>query len=45
MLEGEAAVRAAGALLPLVNRSGGSTADVQRAVGIVEDAGSPNGCS
>ena len=41
VLEGEAAVRAAGALLPLVNRSGGSTADVQRAVGIVEDAGSP----
>ncbi len=41
VLEGEAAVRAAGALLPLVNRSGGSSADVQRAVGIVEDAGSP----
>jgi hypothetical protein len=41
ILEGEAAVRAAGALLPLVNRSGGSSADVQRAVGIVEDAGSP----
>jgi hypothetical protein len=41
VLEGEAAVRAAGALLPLVNRSGGSSADVQRAVGIVEDAGTP----
>jgi hypothetical protein len=41
IIEGEAAVRAAGALLPLVNRSGGSAADVQRAVGIVEDAESP----
>ena len=41
ILEGEAAVRAAGALLPLVNRSGGSAADVQRAVGIVEEAESP----
>ncbi|MFL5619268.1 MAG: hypothetical protein ACJ79A_12855 [Gemmatimonadaceae bacterium] len=41
VLEGEAAVRAAGALLPLVNRSGGSSADVQRAVGIVEEAESP----
>ena len=34
-------MRAAGALLPLVNRSGGSAADVQRAVGIVEEAESP----
>ena len=41
LLEGEAAVRAAGALLPLVNRSGGSAADVQRAVGIVEESESP----
>jgi hypothetical protein len=41
VLEGEAAVRAAGALLPLVNRSGGSAADVQRAVGLVEDAETP----
>ena len=41
VLEGEAAMRAAGALLPLVNRSGGSAADVQRAVGIVEEAESP----
>jgi hypothetical protein len=41
ILEGEAAVRAAGALLPLVNRSGGNAADVQRAVGIVEEAESP----
>jgi hypothetical protein len=41
ILEGEAAVRAAGALLPLVNRSGGSAADVQRAVSIVEEAESP----
>jgi hypothetical protein len=41
VLEGEAAVRAAGALLPLVNRSGGSAADVQRAVSIVEEAETP----
>jgi hypothetical protein len=41
VLEGEAAMRAAGALLPLVNRSGGSAADVQRAVGLVEEAETP----
>jgi len=41
VLEGDAAVRAAGALLPLVNRSGGSAADVQRAVGLVEEAETP----
>jgi hypothetical protein len=41
VLEGEAAVRAAGALLPLVNRRGGSAADVQRAVGLVEEAETP----
>jgi hypothetical protein len=41
VLEGEAAVRGAGALLPLINRSGGSTSDVQRAVGLVEEAESP----
>ena len=41
VLEGEAAVRAAGALLPLVNRSGGSAADVQRAVSLVEEAETP----
>jgi hypothetical protein len=41
ILEGEAAVRAAGALLPLVNRRGGSAADVQRAVSIVEESESP----
>ena len=41
VLEGDAAVRAAGALLPLVNRSGGSAADVQRAVSLVEEAESP----
>jgi hypothetical protein len=41
IIEGEAAVRAAGALLPLVNRTGGNAADVQRAVGIVEEAESP----
>jgi hypothetical protein len=40
-LRGDDAVRAAGALLPMINRSGGSAADVQRAVGIVEAAGSP----
>ena len=40
VLEGDAALRAAGALLPLINRSGGSTSDVQRAVSLVEDAGS-----
>ena len=41
VLEGEDAMRAAGALLPLVNRTGGSAADVQRAVGLVEEAGTP----
>ena len=41
VLEGEAAMRAAGALLPLVNRSGGSSADVQRAVSLVEEAETP----
>jgi hypothetical protein len=41
VLEGEAAIRAAGALLPLVNRTGGSAADVQRAVGLVEEAETP----
>jgi hypothetical protein len=34
-------MRAAGALLPLVNRSGGSAPDVQRAVGLVEEAETP----
>jgi hypothetical protein len=37
-LHGDAAVRAAGALLPHMNQSGGSTDDVQRAVGYLEDA-------
>ena len=41
VLEGEAAMRAAGALLPLINRSGGSAADVQRAVGLVEESETP----
>ena len=41
VLEGDAAMRAAGALLPLVNRTGGSAADVQRAVGLVEEAETP----
>src|SRR5690349_2502931 len=40
-LTGEDAVRAAGALLPQLNWSGGSAEQVQRAVGIVEEAGSP----
>jgi hypothetical protein len=40
-LTGEDAVRAAGALLPQVNSRGGSAEQVQRAVGIVEEAGSP----
>ena len=34
-------MRAAGALLPLMNRGGGSPADVQRAVGLVEQAETP----
>ena len=38
---GEDAVRAAGALLPQLNWGGGSAEQVQRAVGIVEEAGSP----
>jgi len=40
-LTGEDAVRAAGALLPRVNSSGGSAEQVQRAVGIVEEASTP----
>jgi hypothetical protein len=40
-LTGEDAVRAAGALLPRVNSSGGSAEQVQRAVGIVEEALTP----
>jgi hypothetical protein len=38
---GDDAVRAAGALLPRLNQSGGNAAQVQRAVGIIEDAQSP----
>ena len=41
ILTGEDAVRAAGALLPSLNSGGGSTEQVQRAVGIVEEAGTP----
>jgi len=41
VLEGEAALRAAGAVLPLLNRGGGSATDVQRAVDIVEQATTP----
>ncbi|HUQ45986.1 MAG TPA: hypothetical protein VM033_05010, partial [Gemmatimonadaceae bacterium] len=40
-LRGEAAMRAAGALLPSLNQSGGSARDVQAAVAILESAGSP----
>ncbi|HEX7977826.1 MAG TPA: hypothetical protein VF461_04445 [Gemmatimonadaceae bacterium] len=40
-LTGEDAVRAAGALLPKLNSGGGSAEQVQRAVGIIEQAGSP----
>jgi hypothetical protein len=40
-LTGEDAVRAAGALLPRLNSGGGSAEQVQNAVGIVEQAGSP----
>jgi hypothetical protein len=37
-LRGEAAIRAAGVLLPRMNQSGGSKADVQRAVNLLEEA-------
>jgi hypothetical protein len=37
-LVGEAAIRAAGALLPRINRGGGSQAQVQRAVSLLEQA-------
>ncbi len=40
-LTGDDAVRAAGALLPRLNSSGGSAEQVQRAVGIVEEALTP----
>jgi hypothetical protein len=40
-LTGEDAVRAAGALLPRLNSNGGSAEQVQRAVGIVEESGTP----
>jgi hypothetical protein len=38
-IRGEAAVRAAGALLPRLNTAGGSKAEVSRAVGFLEEAG------
>ncbi len=38
-LQGEAAIRAAGALLPSLNQSGGSANDVQRAVRYLDEAG------
>jgi hypothetical protein len=37
-LRGEAAIRAAGAILPRLNRSGGSARNVQQAVRLLEDA-------
>jgi hypothetical protein len=40
-LTGDAAIRAAGALLPSLNQQGGSAADVQRAVGLLEAADTP----
>ncbi|MDQ6633503.1 MAG: hypothetical protein M3Z10_01965 [Gemmatimonadota bacterium] len=40
-LYGAAAIRAAGALLPSLNRSGGSAEEVQRAVRLLEQADSP----
>ncbi|MDB4913916.1 MAG: hypothetical protein JWM95_1560 [Gemmatimonadetes bacterium] len=40
-LEGETAVRAAGALLPLLNQGSGTASDVQRAVGLLEAGASP----
>ena len=42
-LSGDAAIRAAGALLPRMNRSGGSADDVQRAVSVLEKNPSPDG--
>jgi len=41
VLTGEDAVRAAGALLPRVNQGGGSSQQIQNAVGIVEDTPTP----
>ena len=41
MLTGEDAIRAAAALLPRLNSGGGSAEQVQNAVGIVEQAGTP----
>jgi hypothetical protein len=38
-VHGDAAVRAAGILLPHMNQGGGSTSDVSRAVGYLEEAG------
>jgi hypothetical protein len=40
-LTGDDAVRAAGALLPRVNHGGGSTEQIQSAVGLIEDASDP----
>jgi hypothetical protein len=40
-LTGEDAVRAAGALLPRINRGGGSSEQIQSAVGLIEDATDP----
>lgn len=40
-LTGDAAIRAAGALLPRINQRGGSQADVQRAVSLLEENPAP----
>jgi hypothetical protein len=40
-LTGDAAIRAAGALLPSLNQRGGSAKDVQRAVAYLEEAATP----
>ncbi|MDB4915567.1 MAG: hypothetical protein JWM95_3211 [Gemmatimonadetes bacterium] len=40
-LIGEKAIRAAGALLPYLNHTGGSASEVSRAVGYLEEAGNP----
>ncbi len=40
-LSGDDAVRASGIILPMLNRSGGSRADVTKAVRLLEDAGDP----
>ena len=41
-LTGDAAIRAAGALLPRINQSGGSQSEVQRAVSLLEENPAPD---